>query len=64
MDGLIEGLLGCQTAETKSIVIKFPIKTAGPGAAMSGPLTYRHSCYIPTSVHVCVSVQERKRCSK
>jgi len=53
MDGLIEGLLGCQTAETKSIVIKFPIKTAGPGAAMSGQLTYRHSSYIP-SVHMSV----------
>ena len=36
MDGLIEGLLGSQTGETKSIVIKFPIKSAGPGAAMSG----------------------------
>ena len=53
MDGLIEGLLGCQTAETKSIVIKFPIKTAGPGAAMSGQLTYRHSP-APTYSYLCV----------
>ena len=58
MDGLIEGLLGCQTAETKSIVIKFPIKTAGPGAAMSGQLTYRHSPYI-LSVHMSVCLSRK-----
>ena len=36
MDGLIEGLVGSQVGDTRSIDIKFPIKPTGPGAAMSG----------------------------
>lgn len=36
MEGLIEGLVGSQVGDVKSIPITFPIKPSGPGAAMSG----------------------------
>lgn len=36
MEGMIEGLVGSQNGETKKIVVKFPVRPSGPGAALSG----------------------------
>lgn len=36
MDGLIEGLVGCQINDVKEIMVTFPIRPKGPGSALSG----------------------------
>jgi len=36
MDGMIEGLEGAQTGQTRKINVKFPVRPSGPGAALSG----------------------------
>jgi trigger factor len=36
MDGMIEGLVGALAGETKTVVVKFPVRPSGPGAALSG----------------------------
>ena len=36
MDGMVEGLVGSLAGETKQVVVKFPVRPSGPGAALSG----------------------------
>jgi len=36
MDGLIEGLVGCQAGDERALEVTFPQRTGGPGAALSG----------------------------
>lgn len=36
MEGLVEGIIGGSAGETKTIVVKFPTRPSGAGAALSG----------------------------
>ena len=39
MEGMVEGLVGTLSGETKNIDVTFPVRPTGPGAALSGKKT-------------------------
>ncbi len=36
MEGMVESLVGCQAGTTVPVIVKFPVRSKGPGAALSG----------------------------